>query len=457
MEIGGRLDPHRLRSRLLPADGVLGPHRVARARRLLPIYALLLPGLLLYGVWAAYPLISSFLLSFTDWNLVKPTSFVGLDNYTRALGDPLFWRSLCSTLGYTVVTVVGQLILGLGAALLLNQRSRAGSVLRLVYYLPVITSWVIVSLVFLYLYNGQAGALNWLLNDVLGVIDKDVAWLAEPSTALWAIAILGIWKGIGWTMVVFLAGLQSVPDELYEAASDGRRRHAGRASGTSRCPSCASTSTFLLVVLTIGGFNAFISIFVMSSAATGTIGGPLNSTDVVLTYMWKQAFREIDLGYGAALSFLAGGRRSCSSASSSSGSSGARRPHDAPTRGRPESAVRRRWLAFATRGRIRTRHACAVRADGQHGVQAARLRPRDPAAAHPRAARPSTTSSRPSRRNDFGRYFLNSVFVATVLDDPVGDARVDAGASSSRATSSRADGCCSARCCSRSWSRASSS
>jgi multiple sugar transport system permease protein len=279
---------------------------VARARRLLPIYGLLLPGMIMYGTWAAYPLISSFLLSFTDWNLTKPTSFVGLDNYTRALGDPLFWRSFASTLGYTVVTVAGQLVLGLGAALLLNQRIPGRSVLRLIYYLPVITSWVIVSLVFLYLYNGQAGALNWLLKDVFGVIEKDVAWLAEPSTALWAIAVLGIWKGIGWTMVVFLAGLQSVPGELYEAASvDGagpwvRFRHI-------TLPFLRSTSTFLLVVLTIGGFNAFISIFVMSSSATGTIGGPLGSTDVVLTYMWKQAFREIDLAYGAALSFLLAG------------------------------------------------------------------------------------------------------------------------------------------------------
>jgi multiple sugar transport system permease protein len=289
--------------RLLPAIGAPGLRRVAQARRLIPIYGLLLPGMLLYGTWAAYPLISSFLLSFTEWNLVKPTVFIGLDNYTRALGDPLFWRSLSSTLGYTVVTVAGQLLLGLGAALLLNQRIPGRSFLRLVYYLPVITSWVIVSLVFLYLYNGQAGALNWLLKDVLGVIDANVAWLAEPSTALWAIAILGIWKGIGWTMVVFLAGLQSVPDELYEASSmDGagvwaRFRHI-------TLPFLRSTSTFLLVVLTIGGFNAFISIFVMSSAATGTIGGPLNSTDVALTYMWKQAFTEIDLGYGAALSFL---------------------------------------------------------------------------------------------------------------------------------------------------------
>ena len=299
----GRTQSNDRRPRLLPALGAPGPRTVARARRLLPIYGLLLPGMALYGLWAAYPLISSFLLSFTQWNLTKPTVFIGLDNYTRALADPLFWRSLSATLGYTIVTVVGQLLLGLGAALLLNQRIPGRSIFRLVYYLPVITSWVIVSLVFLFIYNGQAGALNWLLNDVLHLIPKDVAWLAEPSTALWAIAVLGIWKGIGWTMVVFLAGLQSVPRELYEAAAmDGAGAWARFRYVT--LPFLRATSTFLIVVLTIGGFNAFISIFVMSSSATGTIGGPLNSTDVALTYMWKQAFSQIDLGYGAALSFL---------------------------------------------------------------------------------------------------------------------------------------------------------
>jgi multiple sugar transport system permease protein len=277
-----------------------------RVRRLLPIYGLLLPGLVLYAAWAAWPLLNSFVLSFTDWSLTRPPTGVGLANYQRALGDPLFWKALSGTLGYTVVTVTGQLVLGLGAAILLNQRIPGRSVLRLVYYLPVITSWVIVSLVFLYLYNGQAGALNWFLVDVLHVIDKPVAWLAEPSTALWAIAVLGIWKGIGWTMVVFLAGLQGVPPELYEAAEvDGagawaRFRHV-------TLPQLRPTSTFLLVVLTIGGLNAFISVFVLSSAATGTVGGPLNSTEVALTYLWKQSFAQLDLGYGAALSFLVAG------------------------------------------------------------------------------------------------------------------------------------------------------
>ncbi len=287
----------------LPAGTVLVEPWSSRLRRLLPIYGLILPGLLLFAMWAAFPILKSFVMSFTDWKLRGETSFVGLDNYARALGDPLFWRSLGATVGYTVVTVAGQLVLGLGAALLLNEKIHGRSVFRLVYYLPVISSWVIVSLIFVWLYNGQSGVLNWFLKDVLGIIDKNIAWLAEPATALWAIAILGVWKGIGWTMVVYLAGLQGVPVELHEAAAmDGAGVWARFRNVT--LPFLRATTTFLLIVLTIGGFSAFISIFVMSTAAVGQLGGPLNSTDVVLTYTWKQAFQEIDLAYGAALSFM---------------------------------------------------------------------------------------------------------------------------------------------------------
>jgi len=286
-----------------PGAVVLAEPWSSRLRRLLPIYGLILPGMLLFAAWALMPILQSFVMSFTDWKLRGDSSFVGLANYMRALDDPLFWRSLSATVGYTVVTVSGQLVLGLGAALLLNEKIHGRSVFRLVYYLPVITSWVIVSLIFVWLYNGQSGVLNWFLHDVLGVIDKNVAWLAEPATALWAIAILGVWKGIGWTMVVYLAGLQGVPHELHEAASiDGAGTWQRFRNIT--LPFLRTTTTFLLIVLTIGGFSAFISIFVMSTAAVGTLGGPLNSTDVMLTYTWKQAFQEIDLSYGAALSFM---------------------------------------------------------------------------------------------------------------------------------------------------------
>ncbi len=297
MTLGRRPDPR-------PAGNVLAEPLSSRLRRLLPIYGLILPGMLLFALWAAFPILRSFVMSFTDWKLRGDSSFVGLDNYLRALGDPLFWRSLSATVGYTVVTVAGQLVLGLGAALLLNEKIHGRSIFRLVYYLPVISSWVIVSLIFVWLYNGQSGVLNWVLRDVLGIIDKNVAWLAEPATALWAIAILGVWKGIGWTMVVYLAGLQTVPHELHEAAAiDGAGTWARFRNVT--LPFLRATTTFLLVVLTIGGFSAFISIFVMSTAAVGTLGGPLNSTDVVLTYTWKQAFEApIDFAYGAALSFI---------------------------------------------------------------------------------------------------------------------------------------------------------
>ena len=288
----------------IPGARVVAEPVGSRVRRLLPIYGLLLPGMLLFAVWAAYPIARSFVMSFTDWRLVGESSFVGLDNYARALSDPAFFRALGTTVGYTAVTVAGQLLLGLAAALLLNERIRGRAVLRLVYYLPVISSWVIVSLIFVWLYNGQTGVLNWLLNDVLGVIDEDVAWLAEPSTAIWAIAVLGIWKGVGWTMVIYLAGLQTVPDELHEAAAiDGAGTRARFRNVT--LPFLRPTTTFLLVVLTIGGFSTFIPIFVMSTAATGLIGGPLNSTDVALTYTWKQAFGGgFDFAYAAALSFL---------------------------------------------------------------------------------------------------------------------------------------------------------
>ena len=296
MTLGRRPDPS-------PTGTVLVEPLSSRLRRLLPIYGLILPGMLLFAAWAVFPILQSFVMSFTDWKLRGDSSFVGLENYTRALGDPLFWRALGATVGYTVVTVAGQMILGLSAAILLNEKIHGRSIFRLVYYLPVISSWVIVSLIFVWLYNGQTGVLNWLLKDVLGIIDKNVAWLAEPATALWAIAILGVWKGIGWTMVVYLAGLQTVPDELHEAASiDGAGTWARFRNVT--IPFLRTTTTFLLIVLTIGGFSAFISIFVMSTAAVGQLGGPLNSTEVLLSYTWKQAFQEIDLAYGAALSFM---------------------------------------------------------------------------------------------------------------------------------------------------------
>ncbi|HEY3229139.1 MAG TPA: sugar ABC transporter permease [Roseiflexaceae bacterium] len=268
-----------------------------RMRRALPAYMFLLPGMLLFVAWTLYPLLFSFVMSFAEWNLIKPSRFIGLENYARALRDPVFWLALRNTLFYTLITVPGQMILGLAVALLLDRPLRARAFFRTVYYIPVVTSWVVVSLIFTYLYNGQAGLINWALRDGLHLIDKNINWLGEPLTANLAIASLGIWKGVGWTMVIFLAGLQSIPPELYEAAAiDGSSGWAHLRYIT--LPLIRQTILFILVLLTIGGFQVFISVYVMTG------GKPLHRTDVLLTYMYSNAFEFLDLGYGSALSYL---------------------------------------------------------------------------------------------------------------------------------------------------------
>jgi multiple sugar transport system permease protein len=267
-----------------------------RVRRLIPAYLFILPGTLLFVVWTLYPLLVSLVMSFAEWNLIKPSQFIGLENYRRALSDPVFWMSLRNTLLYTIITVPAQMVLGLGVALLLDTPLRARALFRTIYYIPVVTSWVVVSLLFTYLFNAQAGLINWLLQSV-GLIGKPINWLGEAGTANLVIALLGIWKGVGWTMVIFLAGLQSIPVDLHEAAAiDG-------AGGWQRLryitiPLLQRTTLFVLVLLTIGGFQVFISVYIMTG------GNPVHRTDVLLTYMYDNAFSYLDLGYGSALSYL---------------------------------------------------------------------------------------------------------------------------------------------------------
>ncbi|MDQ5825038.1 MAG: sugar ABC transporter permease [Chloroflexota bacterium] len=268
-----------------------------RLRKSIPAYLFILPGMLLFVVWTLYPLLHSLTMSFAEWNLIKPSRYVGMENYTRAFNDPVFWLALRNTLFYVVVTVPGQMILGLGIALLLDAPLRARGFFRTIYYIPVVTSWVVVSLIFTYLFNGQAGLINWVLRDGLHVIDKNINWLSEPLTANIAIAILGIWKGLGWTMVIFLAGLQSVPIHLYEAAAiDGAT--AWQRFRFVTVPLIRQTILFIMVMLTIGAFQVFISVYIMTG------GNPLHRTEVLLTYMYENSFESLDLGYGSALSYI---------------------------------------------------------------------------------------------------------------------------------------------------------
>jgi multiple sugar transport system permease protein len=266
-------------------------------RKLVPVYLFILPGIALFLTWTIYPLVDAFVMSFFHWNLLTSSQFIGLENYQRALSDPVFWLALRNVVLFAVIAVPGQMVLGLGAALLLDQQLRFRSFFRTLFYLPVVTSWVVVSILFTYLYNGQAGPINYVLHDLLHIIPSYVFWLGDPNTALPAIASLDIWKGVGWAAVIYLAGLQNIPRELYDAAMvDGAGRWQRFAHLT--VPLLRPTVMFLAVMLTIGSFNTFIQVYIMTG------GGPLHSTETVLTYMYTNAFNSLDLGYGAAISYL---------------------------------------------------------------------------------------------------------------------------------------------------------
>lgn len=259
---------------------------------------LLLPGLLLFGIFTVYPIIKLFFMSFFEWDFgsISGQNFIGLKNYQEVTGDKYFRIAFTNTIVYTLVTVPGQMILGFLTAFLINQVTRFKAGYRVLYYLPVITSWVIASLVFKYVFNTE-GLLNYFLVRILHVASQNIRWLDTRWSGLWIAMFLGIWKGIGWNMVVFLAALQTVPADLYEAAAiDGA--NALKKLFHVTLPCIKGTILFALVMLTIGGFNVFTSVKMITG------GEPGHQTDVVLTWMYHKAFSTGAFGYSAALSFI---------------------------------------------------------------------------------------------------------------------------------------------------------
>lgn len=272
-----------------------------RTLKLITPYLFLLPGLTLFLLFMIYPILSGIQMSFYNWSIMpnKPSIPIGLENYIKAFKDPIVLSAFKNTVTYTLVTVPGQMILAMLAALLLNAISRGKVFFRILYYLPVVTSWVIVSLLFRYLFQSPNGLVNYYLVEVFQIIDKPIAWLRAPGTAFVPIIGLGIWKGIGWSMIIYLAALATIPKELAEAASiDGAS--AWHRFWKITLPLISPTVVYTLVMLLIGGFNVFISVYLITN------GGPMQRTEVLLSYMYHQAFDFLDFGYGSSLSVLMG-------------------------------------------------------------------------------------------------------------------------------------------------------
>jgi multiple sugar transport system permease protein len=254
----------------------------------------LLPSFVPLLAFTLGPMLASAGISLLHWDLLRPPRFLGLDNYATVLGDPDFRAAVL----HTVVFIVGYLPLvyvgGLGLALLLNQRLHGSSFFRSIYFLPVITSWVVVALVWRWLLNPASGIVNAALS-LVGVAGP--GWWTDPGWAMPSIILASAWKDLGFVMVILLAGLQAIPADYYEAAEvDGagpwqRFRHI-------TLPLLSSSTFFVLVISLINSFQVFDQVWVM------TDGGPAGASSVVVEQIVRHAFAYNQMGYAAAMSWL---------------------------------------------------------------------------------------------------------------------------------------------------------
>jgi multiple sugar transport system permease protein len=273
--------------------------RAAAARNLAGI-AFAAPALALIGVFFLVPVAASFLLSLTDFDIYAVADLgnvrvVGAGNYAALLRDPLFWTALRNTVYFVVVAGPLSVAVSLAAALLVTAGVvRLKGLFRTVFFLPVVTNLVAVAVVWRYLYHPRFGLLNYALS-LLGVGPVD--WLGDPRLAMPAIIAMAAWKNFGFNMVIFMAGLLSIPERLYEAASiDGAGRW--RQFRHVTLPMLAPTFVFVGVMTLIGNFQLFAEPYVM------TQGGPSHATLSLVLYMYEEGFRWWSLGYAAALAFV---------------------------------------------------------------------------------------------------------------------------------------------------------
>lgn len=263
-------------------------------------FLFLMPFLLLFVVFRIGPVLASLLLSFTDYDALSSPRWVGVANYRNILmgteaATRLFWKSVGNTLYYTAGQVGLEIIVGLALALLVNARIlRAKAVWRTAYYIPVVTSAVAASMMWLWLYQPQAGLLNAILQS-LGL--PRLGWLSDPRLAMPSVILMAVWQGAGWSMVIYLAGLQGIPESLYEAARiDGATAKQQFLYVT--LPLLAPVTLFVVIISCISALQVFAQVYVM------TQGGPLNATTTVTYQIWNNAFRFYRLGYASAMSFL---------------------------------------------------------------------------------------------------------------------------------------------------------
>ncbi len=271
---------------------ILGSKISQKHRRWIWGYLFIIPVLLLFSVFRIYPLIRSFSLGFYQWNILSPIKpFVGLQNYRALSEDAIFVQALKNTVIYTVIVIFVGTVIALFLALLLNRKFKLKETFKLVYFLPVITPMVAVAIVWEWLYQPQFGLFNGILK-YLGLPTQQ--WLLSKDQALMSVIIFSIWKGVGYNMVIFLAGLQGIPDIYYEAARIDGANSFQRFKGIT-LPLLMPTTLFVIIMSTISALQVFTQVYVM------TQGGPINATMVTVLYIYKVGFDFLRFGYASAI------------------------------------------------------------------------------------------------------------------------------------------------------------
>lgn len=230
-------------------------------------------------------------LSFTNYNIVTEAEFIGLENYKELFSDALFWKVLGQTLLYLLIVVPALVILPIFLAILVNQQVKGIGFFRSAYYVPVVTSMVVVGIAWKWVYADK-GILNYILESV-GLISEPVNWLTSTSTSIFAVMVVTIWKGLGYYMVIYLAGLQSISDDLYEAAEiDGASKW--KQIWHITIPLLMPSIMIVTIMSSISAMKVFEEIYVMTG------GGPLNSSKTLVFYIYEEAFDKLQMGYASA-------------------------------------------------------------------------------------------------------------------------------------------------------------
>jgi len=263
-------------------------------------YIFIAPAMAAILIFFFIPVISAFIISFTDFDIYALGSFstvriIGFRNYVRLFEDPLFWTSLKNTAYYVLLATPLSITVSLGAAMLLNSRLvKYKAVFRLSYFIPYITTLVAVAIVWRFIYHPKFGIVNYALG-LVGI--NPIDWLGDSNWAMPAIVLMAVWKSFGYNMIIFIAGLQSIPEDLYEAAFIEGANWWQRFKSIT-LPMLAPTTLFISIITIVGYFQLFAEPYIM------TQGGPLNSTLSIVQYMYQEGFKWWNMGYSASIAFV---------------------------------------------------------------------------------------------------------------------------------------------------------